>query len=314
MSVVRVVLGSLILMATLGALLSLGSLFSKHHLYFDLISHFRVQYIVLLLPAFLIAIVAKKTLAVLIISFALAVHGYVVTMSILPVIPENDTEYTELTVLNSNLLSHNTHYQAQLDIIATQNPDIIALQEYSPGWDSVLSSQLSSNYPYSITEPIASNFGIAIYSKHPITDGAVEIFSTKSFPAISADIQIGESTIRVMSIHPPPPVNKHTYLNRNQYMERIALESKALDGAVLVMGDFNTTPWTSRFNDMLKTGGLRNASAGFGFNPTWPTGQIALQIPIDHILINEKIGVDHFETIHLEGSDHRSVLGRLRVY
>lgn len=314
MSVVRVLLNGIILTATLGALLSLGSLFSKHHLYFDLISHFRVQYIVLLLPAFLIAIVTKKMVAVLIISIALAVHGYVVTMSMLPVSPMNDTDYTELTVLSSNLLSSNTHYQAQLDIIATQNPDIIAFQEYSHVWDLVLSSQLSSNYPHSITEPLASNFGIAIYSKHPITDGAVEVFSTESFPAISADIQIGESTVRVMSVHPPPPAGTDIYLNRNQYMERIAQEADAQSGAVVVLGDFNATPWTSHFTDMLKTGSLRNASAGFGFNPTWPTGQVRLYIPIDHILVNSKINVDHFETIHLEGSDHRNVLGRLRVY
>jgi len=314
MSVVRVLINILILMATLGALLSLGSFFSKHHLYFDLLSHFRVQYIVLLLPAFLVAIAAKKTLAVLVISIALAVHGYVVTMSILPVTPKNDTEFTELTVLSSNLLSRNTHYQAQLDIIEKENPDIIALQEYSPRWDIVLSSQLSNNYPHSITEPIASNFGIAIYSKHPITDGAVEIFSTESFPAISADIQIGESTVRVMTVHPPPPVNKYTYSNRNQYMERIALEPEAQDGTVFVLGDFQATPWTSHFTDMLEEGSLRNASAGFGFNPTWPTGKIIKQIPIDHILVNSKINVDHFETIHLEGSDHRNVLGHLRVY
>ncbi len=313
MRLCRAVLSKLTALATLGALISLGSFFSKYHVLFDLVSHFRVQYIVLLLPVFLVAIVTKKTLPVLIISLALAVHGYAVTMSVLPISPENNTEYVELKVLSSNLLYDNTNHQAQLDIVASENPDLIAFQEYSQQWHNVLSKALSS-YPHRISETASGSFGIAIYSKHPIKDGAVEAFSDNLFPAISADIQINEISIRVVAVHPPPPVNKDLYVTRNQYMERIALESNAQNGAVLVMGDFNATPWTSHFTDMLTTGRLRNASAGFGFQPTWPTEVFPLGIPIDHILVNEKINVDHFEVIHLEGSDHGNVLGLLRVY
>jgi len=313
MRLVRVLLNCILVPATLGGIVSLGSLFSQYHHLFDLISHFRVQYIVLLLPAFLLAIVTKKIVPVLIISFALAVHGYVVTMSMLPKSPRNSTGYAELIVLNSNLLVGNSNYQAQLDIIAAKKPDLIAFQEYTPEWHSVLSRKLSS-YPHSITVPAYGSFGIAIYSKHPIIDGAAEVFSTVSFPAINADIQINEFNVRVMAVHPPPPAQKDMYLNRNQYMQKIALESRAQNGAVLVVGDFNATPWTSHFTGMLTTGGLRDARAGFGFHPTWPAQVFALSIPIDHILVNAKMDVLHFETIHLEGSDHRNILGHLRVY
>jgi len=310
---VRVLLNIFLILATLGAFVSLGSFFSKFHQLFDLISHFRVQYIVLLLPAFIVAIFIKKIFPVLIISIALAVHGYAVTMSLLPISTKSMAEFEELTVLNSNLLAANTNYRAQLDIIAAKDPDLIAFQEYTPQWHAVMSRELSS-YPYKITEPKRGSIGIAIYSKHPIKDGAVKTFSGKSIPAICADIHIGEFNFRVMAIHPPPPISKKRYVNRNQYMERIALESKAQDGAVLVMGDFNATPWTSHFTDMLKKGRLRNARAGFGFHPTWPVPMVALSIPIDHILVNEKIGVDHFEAIHLEGSDHRNVFSHLQIY
>jgi len=97
-------------------------------------------------------------------------------------------------------------------------------------------------------------------------------------------------------------------------MQRIALESEVHEGAMLVMGDLNTTPWTAHFSEMLETGQLRDTRAGHGFHPTWPASVFALHIPIDYILVNEKIGVDHFESIKLDGSDHRNVLSRLRVY
>jgi len=313
MFLVRVLLNSVVALATLGALLSLGSVFSKYHLFFDLISHFRMQYIVLLLPALLLAVYTRHTIAVLIICVTLAVHGYTVTMSLLPVSPPNDAEYAELTVLNSNLLLVNTNYQAQLDIIAAQDPDLIAFQEYTHDWHAQMSQQLS-DYPHRFTEPTGGSFGIAIYSKYPINNGVVEQFTHKSYPVLSANIQINEYRIRVMAVHPPPPSQKKLYLNRNEYMERIAIESKMQDGAVLVLGDFNATPWTAHFTDMLEIGRLRDARAGFGFHPTWPTPIFALRIPIDHILVNSKINVDHFESIHLEGADHRNIVSRLRVY
>lgn len=313
MFLVRILFNSFLALATLGAFLSLGSLFSKHHLWFDLISHFRVQYIALLSPAFLIATYAKKTIPVLVISIALAVHGYAVAMSLLPISTNNDTDYAELTVLNSNLLLVNTNYQAQLDIIEAKNPDLITFQEYTPDWHKQMSSKLT-NYPHRLTEPTGDSFGIAIYSKHPISPGSVDVFSTETFPALSADVKIEDLTLHVIVVHPPPPSRNKLYLYRNKYMETIAMKTKGLDNAALVIGDFNSTPWTAHFTDMLSVGKLRNARAGFGFHPTWPTPIFALQIPIDHILVNAKIDVDHFESIHLEGSDHRNVLGRLRVY
>jgi len=313
MSYVRFLISIVLVPATLGALLSLGSMFSAYHLIFDLLSHFRVQYIVVLLPAFLLAAFAKKTIPILIISFALAVHGYAVAVSWLPVSTRNDTDYVELSILNSNLLLVNTNYQAQLDIIKAQDPDLIAFQEYTPKWHVKMSKALSS-YPHRITQPAEGSFGIGLFSKHPITDGAVEKFSTKSFPAINADIKINKFNVRVLVIHPPPPTKQRHYRNRNLYLERIAIESKAHDGAMLVVGDFNSTPWTSHFTKMLKVGRLRDARAGHGFHPTWPTPIPTLRVPIDHILVNSKIDVDHFESIHLEGSDHRNIFGRVRVY
>jgi len=312
MHVVRILLNSLLALATLGALFSLSALFSKHYLLFDLVSHFRVQYIVLLLPAFFIAVVLKKTLPVLVISIALAIHGYTVTMSLLPISIQNDGDYVPLTVLNSNLLYANTNYQAQLNIIAEHNPDLIAFQEYTPKWHANISDQLV-NYPYSVIEPADGSFGIALYSKHPINNGSIDPQS-RPYPTIRADIQIDNFNVHVMAVHPPPPINSDRYLNRNRNMQTIALDANLQKSATLVIGDFNATPWTAHFSDMLSTGRLRNASTGHSLHATWPTSNYALRIPIDHILVNQKIAVEQFDSIYLDGSDHKNILSRLRVY
>jgi len=310
---VRIVLGSIVALATLGAIVSLGSIFSGYHLFFDLISHFRVQFIVLLIPALLVATCTRKTVPILIICLTLAVHGYAVAMSLLPESVNSDEPYVEVTALSSNVLLVNKNYQAQLDIIAAKAPDVIGFQEYTPLWHNELSTKLTA-YPHRITSPEYGSFGIALYSKYPITNGGTRILSTKTFPTIDAYIDINGTQLRVMVVHPPPPSRMKLYWNRNQLMQAVALDSKAESNALLVMGDFNSTPWTTHFSDMTSIGKLRNARAGHGFHPTWPTPVFALSIPIDHILVNAKIGVEHFETVDLAGSDHRNIISRLRVY
>jgi len=132
-------------LAAFGSVASLGAVFSGHHLLFDLISHFRVQYIVLLVPALIIAVYARKTISLLLISLALAVHGYAVGFSMLPLSANvgNRADFVELKVLSANLLRANTNYDAQLEFIDSVEPDILAFQEYTQAWHQVLSTQLT---------------------------------------------------------------------------------------------------------------------------------------------------------------------------
>ncbi|MFK7994015.1 MAG: endonuclease/exonuclease/phosphatase family protein [Granulosicoccus sp.] len=313
MHIGRSVVNIIITLASTGALLSLGALFSGYHLLLDVISHFRVQYIVLLLPVFFIAILAKKIIPTIIITLALAAHGYIVASSLLPTPTRSDPDYLELTVLNSNLLMSNANYQAQLDIIEEKKPDIIAFEEYTHLWHEVLVSSLQ-DYPYQITHPSYGAFGIALYSKHPITNGGVDYFTISAYPVINVDVQLADNNVRIIAVHPPPPSTALMHEIRNKTMHRIASESSTQDNAVIVMGDFNSTPWTSHFSDMTSDGGLSNTRAGHGFHPTWPSGFFPLLIPIDHILVNSYVGIQHFESIFLEGSDHRNILSRLRIY
>jgi len=79
------------------------------------------------------------------------------------------------------------------------------------------------------------------------------------------------------------------------------------------MGDFNATPWTTHFSDMLKQGQFENTRAGFGPNLTWPSNMLALLIPIDHILVNEASHATDFGTVRLRGSDHYNVWAKLQI-
>ena len=253
MSLSKTVSRWLVTAATFGALVSFGALFSAHHLIFDLISHFRVQYIVLLIPAYILAMMTRRTAAVLVMSLALALHGYVVTMSILPRSGlGSDNEHSALTVLSSNLLRSNSNSGPVIELIQSTSPDVIAFQEYTNEWDTQLSSSLN-DYPYKAAFPRSGSFGIALYSKYPFTGNSDKQVTVNSNPYAKAQILIDDKKIELFAVHPVPPINTGAYENRNAVLRAIANETKDVDHAI-VMGDFNATPWTAHYMQMTSHG------------------------------------------------------------
>ena len=76
------------------------------------------------------------------------------------------------------------------------------------------------------------------------------------------------------------------------------------DGPLVVVGDFNATPWSPAlrtFLDELDLNGLNVAA-------TWPVWFGFAGIPIDHALVSENLIITHIETGPNIGSDHRPVM------
>jgi endonuclease/exonuclease/phosphatase (EEP) superfamily protein YafD len=81
---------------------------------------------------------------------------------------------------------------------------------------------------------------------------------------------------------------------------------------VLLMGDLNCTPFSPWFPRLLERGALRDSAIGYGLTGTW-TGQ-GVRLPIDHILVNERLRVlDYREEAEWHGSDHRPVRATLAL-
>ena len=83
------------------------------------------------------------------------------------------------------------------------------------------------------------------------------------------------------------------------------------DRETLLMGDFNTSPWSLAFRRFLSRSGLRDAARGFGYRPTWPAQRPWLGIPIDHHVVSDGIVVNSFSVVGPTGSDHLAVYTEL---
>ena len=85
-------------------------------------------------------------------------------------------------------------------------------------------------------------------------------------------------------------------------------------GAVIVGGDYNSTPDMRQFRDLL-TNGYHDAveQTGSGFAPTFPADtRFPAVITIDHVLTRNAVAASVM-TIEMPGSDHRSLLATIKV-
>jgi len=288
-----------------GGVLSLGAVFSTRHLFFDLISHFRVQYIVLL---FAFICFKKRFVIGGVLAMCFCVHAYAVFESQAVKITAASGVSEGLRVMSSNLLASNANASAHIRYIESIDPDLIVFQEYTNDWDVALSQGLR-DYKHKVTAPIDSPFGIAIYSKIPLFQSGVVNLPTTSTPSVKAIVALGDKRITVLGVHPPPPISNYLYDERNRFLQKVADLSAQLGGDMIVVGDLNVTPWSQHFRDFLDEAGLKDGRVKQGVLATWPAAFFPLQIPIDHILAGSNVNVVSLHTSSGLTSDHRTLWG-----
>jgi endonuclease/exonuclease/phosphatase (EEP) superfamily protein YafD len=186
------------------------------------------------------------------------------------------------------------------------DPDIIVLEEINARWVLDLQS-LDNSHPHSCVEPREDNFGIGLFSKHPLAKREIVYIGDALVPSIVATIDIGSGKLGVIATHPPPPWGAAYSRWRNEQLENLPdyiISSLPL----ILLGDLNVTPWNYHFRKLLKRTELIDSSKGRGIQPTWPNYNPLLWIPIDQCLhsrdvtiLNKKIGAN-------VGSDHYPVI------
>ncbi|MGI0488262.1 endonuclease/exonuclease/phosphatase family protein [Pantanalinema rosaneae CENA516] len=84
---------------------------------------------------------------------------------------------------------------------------------------------------------------------------------------------------------------------------------------VVMIGDFNTTPWSGRFRQLLQDSQLLNSQQSFGLQPTWNAHWPPLfRIAIDHCLHSQSLIVTDRAIGDDIGSDHLPLEVKLRLY
>lgn len=277
----------------------------------EFLASFRVQIITVCFASAGIAFLARLRLwGTIGIVFALVQIG----LSLPPFVTAGHHGASEegepLRVLTLNLEWSNRNVEGVIELIRHHDPDLVALQEVDWWWRRKL-DLLVPDYPARIFDESAGRPGVGVLAKG--APERVEWEDLHGRSSASVLLREGGRRIRFVNVHAYPPKTPYLYDLRNRQIDTVAGRVPHDAVPTVLAGDLNTTPWSTVLRDFERTTGLRSARAGRGTIPTWPSWNMLLGVPIDHVYCSEEFAVDGLVRVAVPGSDHYGLLATLRL-
>ncbi|MGD1914475.1 MAG: endonuclease/exonuclease/phosphatase family protein [Rivularia sp. (in: cyanobacteria)] len=269
---------------------------------FAMMEHARVQYwLILLIALFVNFLTSKKRIHIWNI---LCIITFIINfVFILPLfIPPHQNSTQDLStppetirLIHATLDSKKTDVSKAIEYLNKQKTDILFLLEVTPQSIRKLRRGLT-NYRLIAAQPKYTSHGIAWFVPRENTKpielkrvGFISLPNDNNRPLLKATISYSGKEIILLCFHVISPRNAETvaYLKIEfdalaNWSQRI-LQSNKQD--LIVIGDFNSTPWYGQFRQLLSKSGLVNSQRGFGIQTTWHSILPPIfRIPIDTCL------------------------------
>lgn len=191
-------------------------------------------------------------------------------------------------------------------------PDVVVLEEMTTSSAARLAPlmpQLAHRY-VAVEERVR---GVVILSRWPLIAPQL-VTSGGSMYGARADVDLGDRQFRLYGLHLNWPVFPAAERERNAQLLALAAELAGCAAGCVAVGDFNITPWSSHFRDLLKSSGARDCAAGRGWLPTWNSSLPALlRIRIDQCLVRGEVDVTEVRVGRSVGSDHFATINDLGI-
>ena len=236
--------------------------------------------------------------------------------------PTEVNQYADIRVLSSNLRKGRADASSFVGL-ATESADVITASELTPEEVERFSQAgIEEVFPYSVLVPAPDAGGIGLWSRFPLTT-VTPGKRPRNMAITAARLRVPGVGLDplVASVHVTSPVANETN-TVDDWRSGIAATEAVLDGfaaaagpaAVIIAGDFNSTPDMRQFRDLL-TNGYRDAveQTGAGFVPTFLADSwLPPVLAIDHVL-TRGCRATAVQAMEIAGSDHRALLATVQV-
>lgn len=223
-------------------------------------------------------------------------------------------------LMTHNLFGRNLDMQTVRSEIRRQQADIVAFQEYMPPQRRRLRELLENDFPYRAECNRGIRGHLAIYSRFPLT-AAMEGACVDNAPSginegrIVARISppgAAPFTLATTHIDWPAPIQRQ----REQF-DRLAARLQRESGPLLLVGDFNSTPWSYALRQFTATAGLDRQTRNL---PSFPElfsirgwRRTPSILPLDHVMTRGEVAVHEVHLGKFTGSDHLPVIATFSV-
>jgi endonuclease/exonuclease/phosphatase (EEP) superfamily protein YafD len=221
-----------------------------------------------------------------------------------------------LRVMTSNMLFGGADADAIVALVRENDVDVLAVQEFTAeGRDALEKAGLGELLPHNSLADEEGASGSGLYSRFPLA-GKGDTRNGGGFRQAYGTIRPpGAGPLIVESAHPLAP----WAVKVNQdWRSDLAAEPKADPNGTprILLGDFNSTLDHAPLRDLIASG-YRDAAdaAGKGLIATWPYQgrNVVPKVTIDHVLVDERIGVREVSVHRIPRSDHRAIVAELTV-
>lgn len=267
--------------------------------WFDLLAHFRLQYVACGCLAIVIAVFGRLYLSAVLLGIVTALNAWPLAPYLLPA--ASPPPGFELGILNVNVNYGNPAHDDIVELIRNSGADLVAIVELTPTLDRALDA-LDERYPFRYLAPANGSYGLGVLSRYPL--GSAGPVEGPRIPAIQTIVETPAGELNFVVAHLRPPVSRRLANQRNRQLEALAEHVRPIDRPVVVCGDFNLTPYSPWFRDFAARSGLEDARAGHGPGFSWPTFLPVAGIPIDHCLLRGPLASVSVERLARIGSDH----------
>ncbi|MFG1690441.1 endonuclease/exonuclease/phosphatase family protein [Nonomuraea sp. NPDC049269] len=216
-------------------------------------------------------------------------------------------------VLTINMLFGRADPETIVGLVRRFDPDVLSTQELTPpGVEALDAAGLSSLMPHRVLQDEWSASGSGLYSKHPLKPlyNLVPPIG-HNMPAAMVSLP-GGKPVEFVDIHPFPPLGPQV----TNWIEALDdLPAASGDTVRILAGDFNATLDHTPMRRLLSRGYKDAADqVGAGLLPTWPANKrVPPIITIDHVLVDQRVGVKEVSVHTVPDTDHRAVFAELSV-
>jgi endonuclease/exonuclease/phosphatase (EEP) superfamily protein YafD len=270
----------------------------------DLAASVRVQLFLLAVVAATLAVAGRSLVGLGGAALALLVN----TLVLVPLYtgePASPLGAARLRIAHVNVQGRAGDFAELRRTLADRRPDVFVVLEALPDWTAQLSDGIGGYRVY--LAPGATRGRVVVLARTEVTRVSAPPAPEFSGSALAFDVPLGASTVRVLALHTPSPTTPGRRRLRNEELAAAGEWASGHEGAELVLGDLNVTPWGSAVESLRDAANLRCSADGSGVQATWPALAGPLGIPIDELLYSRELTIVDRDPGPNLGSTHRSL-------
>lgn len=218
-------------------------------------------------------------------------------------------------IVYANVKTTNQRVEPFIALIREKAPDIVVVLETDISWQAALRKGLSSELQQlTLEQPRDDNFGMAVYGRFPLSGPGEQNFGDDLQPGYIAPLDIGKGReMTLVALHAVPPLSNAALYRNYLLLRRTSSVIRNVRGPLVVVGDFNATPYSSYYREFRRWSNVKPAAAGYGWLVTWNAEFWPFRLMIDHVFVKGALTVQKLEVLTDINSDHYPLMVDLEL-